>query len=194
MLPPTLQHMKSKGYTVFERGDYNLNIVGVRKRNGQPGKWDDSLAVFYKRGALWCSHHFECTVDPGLHWLHKRVLNVKGTAVLYPGQYRGAFEKGLHRGKYEALVQCKPVKVWRDANRDKHIDTWGQPSESGMFGINIHRAHPKKVLDEIGPYSAGCQVIRRNNDFRFFMGLIDRSIQMTGYDRFTYTLLDEWQF
>ena len=168
MLPPTLQHMKSLGHTVFERGDYNLNIVGVRKRDGEPGKWDDHLAVFYKRGALWNSHHFECTVDPGLFYLNKRVLNVKGTAILYPGQ-------------------------WRDANRDTHMDTWGSPTEAGLFGINIHKAHPTKVMNEIGAYSAGCTVVRRANDFNFFMGLIDKSVEITGYDRFTYTLLEEWQ-
>ena len=194
MLPPTLQHMKSLGHTVFERGDYNLNIVGVRKRDGEPGKWDDHLAVFYKRGALWNSHHFECTVDPGLFYLNKRVLNVKGTAILYPGQYRGAFEKGLHRGRYSSLVQCKPVKIWRDVNRDQHMDTWGSPTEAGLFGINIHKAHPTKVMNEIGAYSAGCTVVRRANDFNFFMGLIDKSVEITGYDRFTYTLLEEWQF
>lgn len=193
MLPATLAYMKSKGFAVFTKGDYNLNIVGVRKRNGKPGKWDDALRVFWKRGAVWNSAQFECTVDPSLLYLNKRQLNVKGTAVLYgPAQYRGAFEKGMHKGKYECLVQCQPVKCWRDNNRDKHMDTWGQPSEEGFFGIHIHRAHPTKVLEEIGPYSAGCQVIRRANDWNYFMGLIDKSIEATGYDRFTYTLLDEW--
>ena len=148
MLPATLAYMKSKGFAVFTKGDYNLNIVGVRKRNGKPGKWDDALRVFWKRGAVWNSAQFECTVDPSLLYLNKRQLNVKGTAVLYgPAQYRGAFEKGMHKGK---------------------------------------------VLEEIGPFSAGCQVIRRANDWNYFMGLIDKSIEATGYDRFTYTLLDEW--
>ena len=44
--------------------------------------------------------------------------NVKGTAILVPGQYRGAYKIGFHKGKYKALVQAKPVKLYIDNDKD----------------------------------------------------------------------------
>ena len=45
--PKLLDTLESKGFAVFENGDYNLNIIGVRKRNGTPNKFDDTLVVIY---------------------------------------------------------------------------------------------------------------------------------------------------
>ena len=47
MLPPILARKKAMGYPVFD-GQYDLNIVGVRKRNGAPNKFDDMLTCTYR--------------------------------------------------------------------------------------------------------------------------------------------------
>ena len=60
---------------------------------------------------------YDCTTDPGLYYRHNP-LNCFGTAVLVPGQYRGAFVLGQHQGLYEALTQGKSLPVYRDDDLD----------------------------------------------------------------------------
>ena len=47
-------------------------------------------------------------------------MNRSGVAILKPGQYRSSHKLRLHAGKYLALGQQKPVKVYRDSNRDRY--------------------------------------------------------------------------
>ena len=49
--PKILDHLASMDYAVFEEGDWNLNIIGVRKRFGTPNKFDDTMVVCYKKNA-----------------------------------------------------------------------------------------------------------------------------------------------
>ena len=39
MLHPILDRLKELGYVVFDNGDYDLNIVGLRKKLGITGKF-----------------------------------------------------------------------------------------------------------------------------------------------------------
>lgn len=61
-------------------------------------------------------------MDPGRAWLTLGWGGPGGTAILCPGQYVDAYEVGNHNGKYEALLQGRPVKVWRDYDRDGKLD------------------------------------------------------------------------
>ncbi len=191
MLPPVLAHMKSLGYAVFDdpKHNYDLNVFGIRSTENKPNAFDDMVGVYYLWDGCWRGHLWSATVDPGAHWL-ENPMNVRGTAVLCPGQYRGAYEIGKHRDKYEALTQVGPVKVWRDPNRDKKAEAWGEPEE-GFFGINIHKAG--KVSTRVDRWSAGCSVFQRERDFEEFMDICRKQVSFNGFERFTYTLLDEWQ-
>ena len=114
--------VKSKGYKWFESGDYNLNIVGIRNsstNNEITNKFDDLLTVSYKIDGVWYFHQWEATTDPGLHWA-ENLLNKDGVAILVPGQYRGSHAIGRHRN-YTALRQQKPLKVYRDKDKDKNM-------------------------------------------------------------------------
>ena len=189
MLPPVLAHMKSLGHKVFDnpRYDYDLNIFGIRNKHGETNAFDDTLGVLYLWDGSWRGHYWRGTVDPGAYWL-ENPMNVKGTAVMCPGQYRGAYEIGSHRGK-PGLVQSGPVSVWRDYNRDTTIDRQGDP-DHGLFGCNLHRAGASsKFVDR---WSAGCQVWATERDFEEFMDICDKQVKMTGFKTFTYTLLDQW--
>ena len=42
--------LEDKGYAFFERGDYNLNIIGVRNDSGDATKFDDFINVIYTNG------------------------------------------------------------------------------------------------------------------------------------------------
>ena len=189
MLPPTLAHIKSLGHKVFDdpKRDYDLNIFGIRNSNGETNAFDDLIGMFYMWDGTWRGHFWAGTVDPGLYWL-ENPSNLKGTAVLCPGQYRGVYEIGKHRGQYDALTQVGPMRVWRDPDRDKHIDTWGEVDE-GFFGINIHKAG--KVSTRVDKWSAGCQVFKESRDFEEFMDLCRKQISFNGWNTFTYTLIDE---
>ncbi len=181
--------VKAKGYAWFEgEKDYDVNIVGIR--NLQPAKhvtnlFDDTLTISYKKDGVWQFHEWAITTDPG----KKAMLeysNPNGVAILVPGQYRGSHMIGLHQGKYEALRQQKPVKVWRDKDKDMEYD-WVD-EDTGIFGINIHRSNPLTESTYVENWSEGCQVFKRINQFNTFMDICRLARNIHG-NSFTYTLL-----
>jgi hypothetical protein len=183
--------VKAKGYKWFDEGDYNLNIVGVRNSetgNAITNKFDDYITVSYKVDGKWQFEIFEATTDPGLHWA-ENLLNKDGVAILVPGQYRGSHTIGLHQGKYEALKQQKPVKVYRDNNKDGNYDMLEENIKEGIYGINIHRASATGTSTQIDKWSAGCQVIANNQNFNRLMELAHKSKAKWG-NSFTYTLIE----
>ena len=109
------------------------------------------------------------------------------------GQYRSTYTIDSHGGRYKALCQrAGSVRVYRDANKDNIIDKKKSTIDEGYFGINIHRAHSQYERDTVGPYSAGCQVFKRVQDFDRLMYLAQQQIKFNPtYKRFTYTLLEE---
>ena len=187
------QVMIRKGYRFF-KGVYNLNIIGVRSKESikQENRFDDILIVSFGLATSGYNSStkfiFQITTDPGIKSL-KTPMNAKGTAILVPGQYRGSHKLGLHQGKYEALVQCAPVKVYRDANKDSILDVDKRTIDTGMFGINIHKAGIASVI--VDGWSAGCQVVAKTDEYEIFMDLC-RKQKLAGHgDKFTYTLLEE---
>jgi hypothetical protein len=179
--------MKAKGYAFFENGDYNINIIGIR--NSDTGSkvtnvFDDFLTVSYKIGDVWHFKKWAATTDPGTKGV-KEFHNAQGVARLVPGQYRGSHAIGLHQGKYEALKQAKPVKVYRDANKDMTYDT--KLITEGIYGINIHKAGADSTYVE--NWSEGCQVFKKSADFDEFMALVKKAATLHG-NSFTYTLLE----
>jgi hypothetical protein len=116
-------------------------------------------------------------------------MNMSGTAILQQGQYQDAYAIGLHRGLYSALVQVKPVTVIRDTDRNSYLDFLAD-TQTGLFGINIHRATKKNNQAIIGRDSAGCQVYMYEDDFNGMMNMAKKSRDMYG-NKFTYTLIDK---
>jgi len=179
--------MKAKGYAFFENGDYNINIIGIRNSdtgNKVTNVFDDLLTVSYKIGDVWHFKKWSATTDPGTKGV-KEFHNAQGVARLVPGQYRGSHAIGLHQGKYEALKQAKPVKVYRDANKDMTYDT--KLITEGIYGINIHKAGADSTYVE--NWSEGCQVFKKSADFDEFMALVKKAATLHG-NSFTYTLLE----
>ena len=180
--------LHSKGFVLYTR-PYELNIVGLRSASTVANRFDDQIHVFYKtNGLLWNYHVYRATTDPGTFWL-KNPMQPQGTAVLAQGQYVDAYQIGLHKGKYKALVQIKPVTVIRDYDRDAVLDFINGIRITGMLGINIHRASKTGTTVTVDKYSAGCQVFADTGDFDEFMDLCERHRQLYG-NKFTYTLID----
>jgi len=182
--------VKAKGYAWFEgTKDYDLNIVGVRNSatgNKVTNVFDDKITVSYKLNGEWQFHEWNATTDPG----KKGVMeyhNAAGVARLVEGQYRGSHSIGLHQGKYKALKQAKPVKVYRDPNRDLTYDE--TKIAEGIFGINIHRSSATGTSTYVENWSEGCQVFATVTDFDKFMALCEKASAIHG-NSFTYTLIE----
>jgi hypothetical protein len=185
--------MEKKGYMFFD-GDkeLNINLIGIRRDNAGTNEFDDFMVAIYRDNRLReICKIYPITTDPGEYWL-ENPINPRGTAILMPGQYSGTWKLGLHQGKYEALVQRRPVKVWRDNNKDRVIDYLyaHQHVSEGYFGINIHRSNPYDKSYVINKWSAGCQVFQAVDDYKEFMGLCKSSADLYG-NSFSYTLLTE---
>ena len=180
--------VKAKNYAWFEGAkDYDVNIVGVR--NSATGDkvtnlFDDHLTLSYKVGGEWKFHCWPATTDPGTKGV-MQYGNKAGVARLVEGQYRGSHTIRLHGGKYEALGQNKPVKVYRDPNKDMKYDE--TKIAEGVFGINIHKAGADSTYVE--NWSEGCQVFKRAKDFEEFMTICRKARDIHG-NSFTYTLLE----
>ena len=182
---------EQKHYAYFTRGEYNLNIIGVRKdnKNKVTNLYDDYIVVIYDTPTTSKRAIFSVTTEPGLFYMNNP-LNKKGTAILVPGQYRGCWQIALHKGKYKALCQRKPVKVYRDNNKNDIYDLSPEKIDKGIFGINIHRSSPFVDSSKVDKYSAGCQVFQSPSAFISFMRLCEEQRSRYG-NSFTYTLLDE---
>ena len=185
--------MASKGYKYFTGGDYDVNIIGVRNsetKNRVTNAFDDCITLSYKVDGEWKFHCFKATTDPGTHWV-ENVINEDGVAILKPGQYRRSHKLRLHQGKYLALGQKSPVKVYRDDNRDSKYDLLEENIQEGIFGINIHRATSRSggTSTRIDKWSAGCQVIANNDDWHEFLDICQTAREIWG-NSFTYTLLE----
>jgi hypothetical protein len=181
--------LEGKGYGFFDGGKpHNVNIIGVRNSIGRPNYFDDMLLVVYREThKRWLVDSYQLTTDPGFYWM-KKPMNVDGTAILCPGQYRGVYRISKHRGKYDALCQRGGhVTVWRDPNRDLQHDMDDTTKDTGSFGINIHKGG--RNSSRVEKYSAGCQVFKNDGDFKEFMVTMKASRSAFG-NSFTYTLLE----
>lgn len=169
-------HIKSLGLPVSD-----FMLVGVRSKADVPDRYDDKFYVYKLGGSFF---NFDCTTHSGSHYL-LNWLNPKGTAVLRADRcYK--YKLGLHKGQ-EALVQAGPVEVYRDKNRDLKTDAVG-PTETGWFGINIHRSTTNSVSQFVGKFSAGCTVLANPADFKLLL----EECKKSGKQTFDYILLNEF--
>ena len=186
--------VKSKDYVWFtdpSNKGFDVNIVGVR--NNAPAiadkvtnVFDDTMTLSYKENGEWKFHQWTITTDPGTKAM-KEYHNVNGVARVVPGQYRGMWAVGLHQGKYQAMRQVKPVKVYRDKNKDMMFDETS--IQEGIFGINGHHASYTGTSTYVENWSEGCQVFANIKNFNDFMVIINKAKTSHG-NSFTYTLIE----
>ena len=189
--------VKAKGYKWFEDNNnkgYDVNIVGVRNSETKgrvTNAFDDCITISYKIDGEWQFHCFQCTTDPGSAYMDNPILENTGCAILKPNQYRGSHKLRLHGGKYLALGQKKEVTVYRDNDRDDKYDLDESKTDTGLFGINIHRATGRSggKSTRVDKWSAGCQVIADNDDWHQFLDICQVAREVHG-NSFSYTLLE----
>ena len=49
MRPILLDHVDALGHAVFEEGEYNLNIIGIRSKDHKANSFDDRMCVVFTR-------------------------------------------------------------------------------------------------------------------------------------------------
>ena len=186
--------VESKGYKWFNddtNKSYDVNIVGIRNNSPSVYKkvtnvFDDYITISFKDEKGVCQFYcWQATCDPGKKGV-QQFHNKKGVARLVTGQYRTVWVVDKHQGKYDALCQrLGNVTVWRDGNKDLVFDE--VLKDTGMFGINIHKAGQDSTWVE--NWSEGCQVFKRVKDFDEFMKICKKAAKI--YDnKFSYTLLE----
>lgn len=185
---------KELNYPIFKSNKaypINLNIWGIRSKNSSTKYYNDVIVVFYNEPNDefddWNVRIYEATTDPSDINL-KKPVSYKGCAILPEGCHKGLWKIGKHKNQYQALVQANNCQVIRDRDYDDILD-FDNTFDYGMFGINCHRASSTKIQDEIGHYSAGCQVFKDVNLFtKEFMPLCKKAI---GSGTQSYILINE---
>lgn len=187
--PGGIYDARRLGYATFGKhpsGLPNVNLIGHRGAyKGLPCDvtfgWGCCISAFVECEDRWVEVFGPGTTLPGIKALAEP-MNQKGCAVLRPGQYRGAWERGLHKGR-PALVQVRPVTVDRDTDRDKDVDPTVE--DVGLFGINIHDGRNRE-------WSSGCQVAS-SDTINNILELVRLGEPVFG-KRVTYTLLAPGQY
>ena len=195
-IAPTLvsaikQKYSYHGYEFFENDSkpWNLNIIGLRKLPKEDwNAFDDTILIVAKdEYKNWRFLSFPATTMPGTSVL-LNPINPKGTAILKPGQWRGMWQIGKHKGKYTALTQKQPVTVQRF---NKELSPAGKNNQmledTGLFGINCHKAGVHSL--QVDGWSAGCQVFQSEAAFNYFMHICQLGANNWG-NSFTYTLME----
>lgn len=188
-----MNFVKKNGGLVFDT-PYFLNLFAVRDASNV-NKFNDTLVVYWfdnNKAIHTYSPTKGFTTDPGFKSLTSPVSK-KGCAILKEGWYRKLWTKGLHQGKYSALVQANACTVYRDNDKDKELDMNTAKTDTGIFGINMHRANEKAVSVNVENWSAGCQVWASPGEFSYFMQLVNKAIS-AGQKYFSYFLTNNKMF
>jgi hypothetical protein len=185
--------MVKKGYEIF-RQEGVPNIVGIRNAEIQSNSYNDKCWVWWYEGLNEIVHNYTISTHPGYYYLQKPIAGTKGTAILVPGQYVNCWVLAMHRGKQFALCQrAGQVRVYRDENRDIIQDFDPKTIDTGYFGIDLHSGSINDT-DFVEKYSAGCQVWRYHEPHAELMQTFKRLSEKNGFNRFSYTLLNQQDF
>jgi hypothetical protein len=188
--PDRIEKAFEKNNYELNEEPYHLNLFGIRSTIEQPNKFDDLLGFWYRDfGNTACCMFMSGTTHPGAYWL-LHPMNKLGTAIVVPGQYKNLWMIGMHKGKYKALVQINPIKVYRDNDGDNVLDIFGPnvKIQEGMFAIELHHAGIHSV--DINDWSAGCQVVANQADYWGAFDVFERQVSL-GYKYFDYSLFKE---
>lgn len=155
-----------------------LNIVLFRKNRVFTNKFDDMIYWLWKdEKNVWQMRSAYITTKPGIFYV-KNPLSPLGVGILKGGFHKDSHELGYHKGEYRALVQKKPLPVWRDNDKDSWADFI--KLETGVFGINIHRANARYESSVVDKWSAACQVFANPVMFSRFISQCEKHAAVHG--------------
>lgn len=169
----------------FDRLGYvwhEFHVFAIRSKANTPNKFDD-LIGFIDRDKI---YFHTGTTNSGTKPL-KAPTHPEGVAMITPGQYVDAWALGKHKGKYDALVQVKPVYFTRDNDKDT-IHEVGPKLYFDVRGFNWHRAHEDHESQNVENWSEGCVVQNNPAQYDSFI----KACSESGNLYFTGTILEEF--
>lgn len=165
-------------------------ILGARSNEDTPNKYDDKGYLF--RGEQFIKV-FPMTTNPGTPILEGGYLkyNKVGAAVVKADEwYYDVWKFGLHQGVQPALRQVGKFIVFRDGNKNGKSEEIGIPITGSNYGINFHSISNNitvnKIGENVGGYSAGCQVVNNVEQYRMVINMVKNQ------NLITYCLLNEF--
>ena len=165
-------------------------IAGFQSNKNAPNKFDDKFYLFNHELFI---KVLSGTTHAGLPVLQGGFLkyNKKGTAVIKTNEwYYDVWTYGLHHGKMPALKQVGTFLGYRDGDRDSIPEEIGVLEKFNWTGINFHTVSyeldMKKVGENIGEWSAGCQVANNVEQYLMVINMIKHQ------HRITYCLVKEF--
>ena len=172
---------KAHGYE-FVNG---INPFGIRAKDRTVDKWNDILGIATPNAVIAVSG----TTDPGASPLSKTEgVNKNGIFILHAGFYKNCWQKGMHKGKYRALVQFGQgiFKGYRDSDKDGNLDFSGKTWDD-VQGLNFHTTRWDKQVIRVGDFSEACQVVEVAREYDQIMDVVYGSTQSL----FNYALFEE---
>lgn len=169
-----------KGYTYYYK---QANLLAIRVDDVITDMTTDWFII--TEGASLTA--VPCSTKAGKYWIQNPISygGITGTAILLEGQYKQTWQF-VTAANWQTLWlqtpyfnQIKPVKIYRDGNKDNKVDR-NVVIQEGLFGINIHTAGLNYV---VWNWSAGCIVIPR----MFWLQLLPKFKAFEIYD---FTLLN----
>lgn len=174
-------------------------IIGVRSDEDTENKFDDKFYVYEGEKFI---QVMSGTTNPGKTILRGgfKSYNSEGAAVVKADEwYYDLWKYGLHKGKMPALLQLgAQIIVFRDGDQDGKSEEIGKPIK-GWFGINFHtntydfsKANLKVKAEDIGSWSAGCQVINDREKYAEQMKYFSLALKNGSQTHVSYVLLKEF--
>jgi hypothetical protein len=186
------QYMKDRSYAL-DKGAGQINIIYVEGCNADgtlnadaPNEFNDRrLLITFEGSTPKIVGNWEATTEPGFYYTDYP-MNPQGAARIKFGQYKGCWQVGIHGNSvpHEALVQVRPVTVFRDYNRD--MARTGDKEDAGNFGINQHGGYDY-LYSNISQASAGCLVGRTMQGHEEFMTIVKSDPRYRSNQDFEFT-------
>ncbi|MDD4225962.1 MAG: hypothetical protein PHU98_06200 [Mariniphaga sp.] len=157
---------KKLGYKIFED---TVNIWGIRTPKG--AGFNDFLLIWGSLNGMYREVFGTCTTEPSAGYVETLMAsgksNKNGIFVLKTGQYINCWKKGLHKGKYPALVQAPTAKfVGYRKKTDEPENYYSGKLWYDVEGLNFHSTKPDYERDNIGGFSEGCIVQHNFDNFK----------------------------
>lgn len=176
-----IRHMESKKYHIARNpGEVNIVYLEGANADGKPNAdapdgWNDRrIVIVFQGGAPVIVHNAQATTEPGVLATNSEGARLRGgVARVQFGQFN-IWQVGYHNERrngrlHPALVQRRPLKVHRDANRD------GKRTGDALdfaSGINQHSTRPNVLPARVDNWSEGCLVGRSWIEHEQFMALV----------------------
>lgn len=149
-------------------------ILGVQSQEDSYNVFDDKFYIF--KGTQFVKVVSGTTNAGTTGLMNYEKYSKDGVLVVKTNEwYYGLWKFGYHNGRMPALKQIRPIKYFRDWNKNKKVEEIGK-IYSGMRGINFHTVLYEKTLSFvrrfIGGWSVGCQVVNNVGDYYKILELV----------------------